>query len=576
MKRSLKKRALTSAAFSVCLVAACDERRITVSPNSNLTSNQRVVVTLKGFEPNASLYVAQCPSGLHGSTADNCAQAVWVTAAADGSATFNLRVQQQFQVPYYNWVTGAPEPGTFDCRYRGFCAIAVDGVPQSEWAPLSFVGEIVPEVSVVPTSNVPVVAELTVTGRQLPPATPILFNQCFVGGDCRGVGSTWTAADGTFDARASVQMVDEFGNACDAPGKCELETKILSHVVIARTPLTFDTTFMNWTATPTTNLAAMQDVTVSGSGVAPGAGVGVEQCFPGAGCDRVILYANSAGTYSGSVQLKQATRGVACDAPGKCTLRVNVNGVLAPAKPLSFKPVGARVLGTIQVVSTPIAGQLIQLNGTGWASNTAVAVGFGPAGSHSPTGYEIADAAGAFSATRLARSFLAEPMWSFVGLTMLRLVDCTTPGNCAVSGVDFRTFPESTSTPRAEAPVVVQPAAGPVGTASIQMPIAYATTPSLVQVTLQGGGWSANQQLVAYQCQQRTTHCIQVDTFDTNSAGSFNRLSSLATAVTVPGPYSPQFTCHDEPNKCYVLVTDVAGRTSLTASPRIPLQFVRQ
>ena len=124
---------------------------------------------------------------------------------------------------------------------------------------------------------------------------------------------------------------------------------------------------------------------------------------------------------------------------------------------------------------------------------------------------------------------------------------------------------------------MVQPTAEPVGTASIQMPIAYATiSPSPVQVTLRGAGWSANQQLVAYQCASGTTYCIQVDSFHTNSAGSFSRSSGVATSVTLPGPYTPQFTCHDEPNKCYVLVTDSAGRASLAASPHLPLQFVRQ
>ena len=60
--------------------------------------------------------------------------------------------------------------------------------------------------------------------------------------------------------------------------------------------------------------------------------------FPEAGCDRVLLRASRAGTYSGPVQLKQSTWGAACDAPVKCTLRVNVNGVLAPAEAAQFRP----------------------------------------------------------------------------------------------------------------------------------------------------------------------------------------------------------------------------------------------
>lgn len=660
------------------LVACGPERTITVVPGSDLRDGQQVVVTLEDFPRNADVYVRQCTAsgepyvGMGG----GCLQGVTVRTNAEGSARATLKLKQRFGYS----IEGVQY--TADCAYRGYCAVAAGDAQRSDWTRLAFAGEVVPVATVTPTSDLnPIHANLNASGSAVPPGATIDFAVCLNGSDSScGYGSMTTAtASGTYAHALAVG--ESLGNAtCDAPGKCELRTRVNASLVIGRAPLSFQSgpaayvtptsglhmiqpseltargvhvspdasveffqclaggglsacesrgatladalgmyisseltvsrvfskgvcdapdkcvlvTRVNGeriladaplsfeqpptvSVTPSSQLNAIQDVSVSLSGLPADRDFELYQCLTGTNPDCVRIATGSGptnGAQSTTVTVRQTLplRTQGCDAPGQCTVSVRLNGLgVVSSAPLTFKPVGPSVAGNIAAPAVVVAGQPLQLLGTGWASNTAVTVSWCGFGRGCTDAHLLANAAGAFSFTSPARAFLAAPgiPLSLPVSHYTELYDCTA-NNCALSARDFRFG--SASLP---VPISIQSATAPSGSIVIETaprrpsPI-FAATP----ITLRGTGWSPNRELELYECASSSPLgsallCIQLTPLTTDGSGAFRVTRDVFIGALHMEPmYS---TSCEAPGSCSLVLAD--SRLALSSAGRVPLVF---
>jgi hypothetical protein len=663
------------------LVACGPERTITVVPGSDLRDGQQVVVTLEDFPPNADVYVRQCTASGEPSVGmgGGCVQGVTVRTNAEGSARATLKLKQRFA---YSTIEGVQYMA--DCAYRGYCAVAAGDAQRSDWPRLAFAGEVVPVAAVTPTSDLNSIhADLNASGSAVPPGATIDFSVCLKGSDSSCGYGSMTTATGSGTYAHALAVGENLGNAtCDAPGQCELRTRVNASLVIGRAPLSFKagpaayvtpTSGLHMTqpseltargvhvspdasveffqcltggslsacesrgatradalgmyisseltvsrvfskgvcdapdkcvlvtrvngeliiadaplsfeqpptvsVTPSSQLNAIQDVSVSLSGLAAGQGFELYQCLTGTNpyCDRIATGSGPTnGAHSTTVTVRQTlpVRTQGCDAPGQCTVSVWLNGLgVVSSAPLTFKPVGPSVAGNIAAPAIVVAGQPLQLLGTGWASNTAVTVSWCGFGRYCTEGNLLANAAGAFSSTSPARAFLAAPgiPLSFPVSHYTELYDCTAaPNNCALSARDFRFG--SASLP---VPISIQSASVPSGSIVVE------TAPRLPNpflaaspITLRGSGWSPNRGLELYQCASSSPLgsallCIQLTPVTTDGSGAFRVTRDVFMGALHMEPmYS---TSCEAPGSCSLVLAD--SRLALSSAGRVPLVF---
>jgi hypothetical protein len=327
------------------------------------------------------------------------------------------------------------------------------------------------------------------------------------------------------------------------------------------------------TVEPSTNLNAIHRVTVSGT-ASLFAYVEIYQCVAGqAGTCRRVGNASTGGTgnFSTSLDVQQTYEGGACDGPGKCELALYISGVRQESAPLSFEPVGALALGTIEAPASVTAGESLPIVGRSWASNTAVRIGVIRAAYSSTRDYRIAGASGSFTDALTIRGFLVSDLAPALfppGAGFKDLRDCvSTSGSCVLVAHDFRAF-----SPTIRVPLTVQQGAIATGTATIEqsMPLPYQPN-TATPVFVQGSGWATNRALEVYQCASHLGLCIAMPAVTTDAAGAFRAQRSVYYGAAHGSPESGlTFTC-GQPGSCVVVVAD--DRAGLDAAARIPMHF---
>lgn len=425
-----------------------------------------------------------------------------------------------------------------------------------------------------PTTNLRPSASLEAIGAHFPPSASVELLQCLRGGNlstCESRSTLRVGDDGGYYEQLTVNRVFAHG-VCDAPGKCELRTRLNDELDIDNAPLDFMSP-PAVTVTPTSDLTPIQEATIEIRQLDPGQSFEIEQCVAGdpERCVRIGGgIARPDGSYAGTLTLHWEQE---CAAPGKCSVKVDVGLDYGDRVPLSFKAVGENVHGTVEAPPGPlVAGNSLELRGLGWASNTAVHVGDC---SYCRSDYALADAAGSFTANKTVRAFQALRRPSGMqGVFFSNLRDCTgSPGSCAVYFSDFRDI----SAAPVSVPLDVRAASVPTGVATIVTPMPLASSLFGVPIIVSGSAWSPRRELEAYQCATSsrldpTLLCVELAPIRTDEHGQFRAAQIVfvvAVGQVVPAdPY--MFSCTGS-GSCVLLVAD--SRATLASAARVPLQF---
>jgi hypothetical protein len=533
----------------------------TANPTTGLNGLHALVrVTGSNLPPGAHVRFLQCLAG-----ADEASGCQLITGLIGDGYSDVLTLGEQF-------LKG-------NCDAPGKCELRtiVNGVYEVGRVPLSFESGATSHVT--PTTDLRDQQEVTARGIHIPNGARVDFLQCLsadAAAACEDLGRLGPVTDGSYAEALNVRRNLAAGS-CEPPARCEIRVRIGTDQLGAHA-LSF-VPAPRIRVEPSTQLNAIHRVAVSGK-TSSYPSVDIYQCVVGQTetCRRVgEAAADDTGSFALSVEVQQTYRDGVCDAPGKCELRLYNSGAHQASAPISFNPVGALALGTIEPFGSVTAGEPLPIAGRDWSANTAVRVGVIPAANPSfgggnplALGYRIADASGSFSDAPALRGFLARviaPVWfPFGGGDLIGLSDCvSTSGSCVLVAHDFRA-----STPSVRVPLAVQQPAIATGSASIEqsMPLPY-NAHLANPVVIRGSGWAPNRTLEVYQCASHLHLCVGMPAITADAAGSFRVQSNVYYGAGTSSPESGlNFTCHT-PTFCVVVVAD--SRAGLDAAARIPM-----
>ncbi|NLD78268.1 MAG: carboxylesterase family protein, partial [Acidimicrobiales bacterium] len=274
--------------------AAVDAGTVVVSPDSGLVDGSVVTVSTIGATPATLVVTSLCPVGADPEI-DGCDRWLSVEMTDEtGSGSWQAVLD-----PILPQADGT----VVDCRHVP-CELVVSAWDTEDAAgavvrvPVTFDpdGELLPPpiASVVPAVGLIDRQVVEVTGSGFVPADWVTIVQCHDLGNCRFLTEVESEADGTIDAEATVRAslpsyTDGPDQDCrSAAVRCRL---LLQH---QRGTITLDLQFdpmadlappPTVSVTPAQDLADGQEITVTGSGYAPGTEVEVSFCARGGPCD---------------------------------------------------------------------------------------------------------------------------------------------------------------------------------------------------------------------------------------------------------------------------------------------------
>ena len=289
-----------------------------IAPSSNLAHDQEVTVRGSGFSENAPVQLQECAE--RGGVQLQCTYGTGFGPTTDATGSFEatFRVKRAFGFP------GEPITDCLDVDGCALYASTFDDPLSSAEVALDFDPDAPlprPELSVVPSANLPAIQAVDVTGSGFAASTFHNVVQCtrestFFNFTCIFGPTVTSGPDGSIALQTTVERYIPAFPApidCAEPDRCMLA--VFSYddgLSWAFAPIGFDPAAPPppppaLTVTPSTGLADGDVVTITGSGFSPGAGVGVSQCrdgsIGGADCDfAVAKFPNADGSGGFSIE----------------------------------------------------------------------------------------------------------------------------------------------------------------------------------------------------------------------------------------------------------------------------------
>ncbi len=357
---------------------------LTVSPSTGLVDLQKVTMTGTGFGANAAIETIECSTGSF--TLTTCDVSTLVSVLADKHGAFTLKQYVRRLI-----TVGLTTSRTVDCAAKAGCAlVALTNVSSKQPNVAIFfnpkIPPKVPTMTVTPNTKLVDHQLVTVTGKNYAPSSSVSLSECVTGQPTTEFGTPCDSAtqrnvdvdgNGAFTAtnvvleRTQVVSTDTASLIVDcaaAPNTCDLQTSPglfdlgSTASATAQAALTFDPSVpvvvASVHASPASQLADMQSITVTGTGFTPSATVTVQECalvsFSIDACDETNANSRTATAgFQGQFNLSFAVRrdldgafestgptNVDCaTTPHTCVLSAQGTDSQAPATAaLSFNP----------------------------------------------------------------------------------------------------------------------------------------------------------------------------------------------------------------------------------------------
>ncbi|MGZ4714735.1 MAG: neocarzinostatin apoprotein domain-containing protein [Acidimicrobiia bacterium] len=459
---------------------------LTVTPDTGLRHLQTVQISGTGFDPNASVSISECSADDLGFCDEALADLI---AGPDGTFTTSAPVSRLLTT--FDVRPGGPSTAIVDC-VDGGCHVSAeqfalaDPYAPGASAPIEFDASVppppLPDITAVPTENLPFRADVTITGTGFAPGEMVQAQFCadsdvfgFCSGGPSGIADGSGAVTFTIRVQRQLSFPGEGSIDCaDPTSVCTLQVYGAHGYEQAEFPLSFDPNAEippppTATATPDHDLGYRQVVTLAGSGFAPG-DVSVTECAD-LGTDPLESFTvcgatgtatadaggNLTGTYrAGRILTDGYDPPVDCSTSfGRCFLVIGSSSydpfALTAQVPLGFDP-GSVAPPPPPVVVDPSThlhdGQVVDVSGSGFTPNVQIGIAFCTAGTQSLGSCDLsqstilnADDRGAFATTTAVHATIQ---------TDGGPVDCTAaPGTCVLGVANISDYLEFSLTPLA-------------------------------------------------------------------------------------------------------------------------------
>ncbi len=382
-----------------------------VTPHTDLVQYQTVSVAGSGFPSGAGVQILECTSAPV--TFNDCSpySVGFAPVAANGSFSTSVTLGRVLHLSGGD-VDCASAPGAcslFASSYGALPVVAAAALDFDTSVPLPPP----PTIAVAPDTDLVQGQQLTVTGSDFAPNTPVVIYESAtsdpVGSGCGGGSGAYVTTDGTggfttpFAAQRGIRDYTNFPpgalDCASAPQACSVVAYAFNTGDSATAPVSFDPTVPvvppTVTVTPQFGLADRTLVSVHGTGFTPGDQVLISQCDvdavsygPGCspGASSVYLSADPSGAVDASLRVRRDlsyyddSRGgppivtANCsDAVGECVIRAeSYSDPLASVDvPLGFDP--STVAPPPVITTTPAGpwadGQQVVVHGSGFTPN---------------------------------------------------------------------------------------------------------------------------------------------------------------------------------------------------------------